>query len=1020
MKTLITLIFCGLSIFTFAQTSDYFQQEVNTTISATLDDQNHQLTGTIDIEYINNSPDDLPLIYLHLWANAYKNRRTAFAKQKLRTGSVKFYYAEDKDLGNFKDLQFTVDGEPARLDFDKKNPDIATLTLSKPLKSGEKIRIQSPFTLNIPASFSRLGHVGESYQMTQWFPKPAVYDKDGWHPMPYLDMGEFYSEFGSYDVTLTLPDNYVVGSTGVLETASEIAFLDKKIAETTEYLKTVPDQKVDDDTMMKDTFPTSSPHMKTIRYTAENVHDFAWFADKRFRVQKSNVTLASGKKVDTWVMFTKAEEEMWKTAINYVDRSVEFYSRLVGEYPYPQASAVQSALSAGGGMEYPMITVIGLMGNPQSLDEVITHEVGHNWFYGILGFNERDHVWMDEGLNSYYDHRYTDDYYKGLSISLPKIIAGDTKMSILEAGYLLQARRHENQAPATHSNQFRPVNYWLGGYEIPARLFRHLEHYLGTENFDPIMLSFYKTWEFKHPGPKDLRTHFEKESGKDLSWLFDDFIGTAKTMDYAVTDLKTGNDFEVTVKNVGDIAAPFPLSAIKDSMIINTIWYDGFEGSQSVVFPKGDYDEIILDAKRSTWELHRKDNNVKVPGGSKGESFEFKFLTKLENDRKKSVYWLPAVGFNNYDKAMVGVALHNLTLPIKNLEWSVAPMYSFASKSLTGLGNLYYHIYPKSSKLNRVSLSLNARTFSYNYDFDYKTYDKYYKIAPKLSIELGKKDPTSLLTQTIDIRHINISQKYTRGIDFATRTFERLDRSYYVNELKYTLKNANALAPNTTSITAHQGKGFSKVFLNFDQKFVYNKKKKGVYMTAFAGLFTSRDTSIVAASNFLFNGVTGFDIFQKDYLFDELLFGRNDDRGFFSNQIYDRDANLKTIGSLGSTTDWMIGLGLSADIPNPLPVAPYVNVAIAPGFTSDPDAKTPIDFLYSAGLSVKLFQNYLVVYLPLFESDAIKNSAAYGSRGKEENGFDDKPPFKTFLTRVTFKVDLKALNPHEIIHKIEF
>ena len=209
--------------------------------------------------------------------------------------------------------------------------------------------------------------------------------------------------------------------------------------------------------------------MKTIHYKAEQVHDFAWFADKRFKVQKSEVTLASGKKVDTWVMFTKAEEELWKDAINYVDRSTIFYSELVGEYPYPHATAVQSALSAGGGMEYPMITVIGLSGTAQALDEVITHEVGHNWFYGILAFNERYHVWMDEGINSYYDHRYTERYYEsaGLNI-LPDFFQGSSELTELELGYLVQARKNRDQAPSEHSNDFETINYWLAGYEKPA------------------------------------------------------------------------------------------------------------------------------------------------------------------------------------------------------------------------------------------------------------------------------------------------------------------------------------------------------------------------------------------------------------------------------------------------------------------------------------------------------------------------------------------------------------------------
>ena len=152
--------------------------------------------------------------------------------------------------------------------YDPENPDVALLKLPQPLAPGARITIATPFVLRIPASFSRLGHVGTSYQMTQWYPKPAVYDNRGWHAMPYLDQGEFFSEFGAFDVSITLPDNYVVGATGVLQTPSEMDFLVKKELESREKLAAGIDKS-------KDPFPASSATMKTIRYTAGDVHDFA-------------------------------------------------------------------------------------------------------------------------------------------------------------------------------------------------------------------------------------------------------------------------------------------------------------------------------------------------------------------------------------------------------------------------------------------------------------------------------------------------------------------------------------------------------------------------------------------------------------------------------------------------------------------------------------------------------------------------------------------------------------------------
>ena len=226
---MIRSILYSLLFFSFlsplAAQSSYFQQEVDYVIDVTLNDKEHLLSGSIAMTYTNHSPNALDKIYIHLWGNAFKNRKTAFVNQKIRQGDTQIYFADDKALGGYSNLDFKVNDKSIRWEYDAQHPDICLLILPQSLKSGESIQIKTPFQLKIPASFSRLGHVGESYQMTQWYPKPAVYDQNGWHQMPYLDMGEFYSEFGKYDVTITLPENYVVAATGILQTESEKTFL---------------------------------------------------------------------------------------------------------------------------------------------------------------------------------------------------------------------------------------------------------------------------------------------------------------------------------------------------------------------------------------------------------------------------------------------------------------------------------------------------------------------------------------------------------------------------------------------------------------------------------------------------------------------------------------------------------------------------------------------------------------------------------------------------------------------------
>ena len=199
--------------------------------------------------------------------------------------------------------------------------------------------------------------------------KPAVYDVNGWNTMPYLDQGEFYSEFGSFNVSITVPQNYVVAATGVLQDSSEMDWLNDRIT----YYKGRGKREEDE--------TASSALLKTLHFKQDKIHDFAWFADKEFFVFESKQTLSdSSATINTYLYSTN---EYDKSAIQYVNQGVKFYSDKVGNYPYASASAVIGPLKAGGGMEYPMITVLA------STDKTtIVHEVGHNWFYGIIGTNE--------------------------------------------------------------------------------------------------------------------------------------------------------------------------------------------------------------------------------------------------------------------------------------------------------------------------------------------------------------------------------------------------------------------------------------------------------------------------------------------------------------------------------------------------------------------------------------------------------------------------------------------------------
>lgn len=1026
---LFLLLFCTWCNL-FAQNTEYFQQEVNYKINVTLDDKQHILNGAIDMEYINHSPSELNEIWIHLWGNAYKNQKTAFAKQQLVNGKKRFFFAEDEDMGYFANIDFKIDGTTATWSLDKKNPDIALLKLSSPLKSGEKINISTPFSLKIPASFSRLGHVGESYQMTQWFPKPAVFDNRGWHPIPYLDQGEFYSEFGNFDVSITLPENYVVGATGVLQTESEKIFLQKQVAKSKQILDTIK-------TKGSANFPASSSKTKTIRYIAQNVHDFAWFADKRFYVTHEIASLENGQKVDCYAMFTDFERELWKKGAFYVKRSVEYYSKHVGNYPYPHATAVQSALSAGGGMEYPMITVIDKAGDDKTLDIVITHEVGHNWFYGILASNERNHGWMDEGMNSYYEERYTAEYYpkvkkeneekkKGFSLN----ITLDDKVE--ELGFQWFARQALDQPCAMHSADFTSINYGLVMYKKTARSMRALENFVGTTTFDKIMKSYYELWKFKHPYPSDFRKHWESNyKEKDITWFFDGLIEGSRNISPFVWESKRKanqeNQISLVVGAKGNLKMPIPVNGVKDGKVVKTLFYELPKGKSKmeVTFPKGDYDLITADYDRNLPATHRFPNLDGM--GKKTTHYwlpKFKAISILESEKKANTYGiLPAISYNFYDKTQLGAVLYTPFFPtIADGHAYIMPLYSFEQKQWNGSLGSAASKYFEKGKIRAIELNANLRRYSQDYDYYYKQNDLYFRSEIGLAVDFRKTKLTSPISHRIEARTVGINQQYIIGINRNTLRFRDTSMFYAVHELKYIFKNDFILKPTKWTVTLQNGKGFTKLFTHFNQRYQLNRKNEIVFFHVFAGTFLQNNNPI-ANVNFRGSGYIS-KTNSIDYMYDNLLFARGSsktegdfgkdlnrkeqrDSGitFLSQQIFMQDANLKTVGIINNFqgNKWMIGFGTAYQIPFDLPIKfkPYFDIAFYPNL----DGK--IDKAWSAGITTAIIPDVFEINFPI----PIKKNNSW-------NTLDKNLEFGTrtrYMQRVSFMFNINELNPYKKI-----
>ena len=516
---------------------EYWQQRVDYEILAELDPANHTLTGTETIRYRNNSPDTLKLFYLHLYPNAYRDKSSQLIRDYMK-GTLWFIVGLPKSWRGWMDvtslgadggeIPFTVDGTILRAE------------LPEPLPPGGETTIEVAFTEKIRPVLGRAGYKGSHYTMAQWYPKMAVYDALGWHDDQFR-MGEFYGEFGTFDVHITLPEEYVIAATGV-PVSGDPGW--ERRGGVSGGPGGHPGGRPNPGAAAE-----AAGGSKTVHFRAERVHDFAWAADPAFVVQD---TMLNDVKV---MSVYRPWRRTWADSVlTHTIRSLEWLEEIAGPYPYPQITVVECPIH--GGMEYPMMAM-----NGYSDEGLVLHEVGHSYFYGALANDERREAWLDEGLTQFQTLWYMEERYGhfGKDGSGKRTIWEGLSKPIIDlhrAGYA--------ERVAT------PVHEFENGYNqmiyIKAPLFLNaLRYTLGEETFRECLRTFFDRWKFKHVDEYAFLSVCEEVSGRDLGEIFRQWLHTTKNCDYRVNrfDVKPeGDQFRATVEieRKGEMMMPLTLA----------------------------------------------------------------------------------------------------------------------------------------------------------------------------------------------------------------------------------------------------------------------------------------------------------------------------------------------------------------------------------------------------------------------------------------------------------------------------
>jgi len=623
MKKIILITLISISFIGFAQNNPnpgHWQQHVDYKMDVKMDVKTFQYQGTQELIYTNNSADTLRKVYYHLYPNAFQPgsamdirlqtiadpdkrmvRKFKVAEKEVTESRIKTLKPDE--VGYLNVTNFKQNGKNATT---KVVGTVLEVTLAEALLPKSKTTFTLTFDGQVPLQVRRSGRNSEegvALSMTQWYPKIAEYDFEGWHADPYIGR-EFHGVWGNFDVNITIDKDYTIGGTGYLQNKNEIGhgYQDKGV---------------------EVKYPRKTKEL-TWHFKAPNVHDFTWAADKEY----IHDILIGENNVELHFLYKNNKEyiENWKKMQPKTAELLAFYNKNVGQYPYKQYSVIQGG---DGGMEYGMCTLITGSRSYGSLVGVTAHEFAHSWFQFVLASNESKHEWMDEGFTSFISDLAMNEI-------MPPKEKEDNIFESAYKNYTYLANSGKEQPLSTHADRYDyNMSYSIGAYSKGEVFLAQLGYIIGNENLMKTLKRYYSDFKLTHPTPNDIKRSAERVSGANLDWYLVDWTQTTNTIDYAIKTVEeSDNATAITLERKGRMPMPIdllvvyedgsretfyipntlmrfekenPYNEIKRTILLGWDWaYPTF--SFEISKPKSTIKAIVIDPSGLMADVHKEDN----------------------------------------------------------------------------------------------------------------------------------------------------------------------------------------------------------------------------------------------------------------------------------------------------------------------------------------------------------------------------------------------------------------------------
>ncbi len=792
----------------------YWQQDVHYNIKAEINDSSDILTGVEELTYWNNSPYNISFVYFHLYNNAQTKDSYAADLYRHNNYNLNFGKYRSQNLGTEVE-SVSSNGQQLKTELDNT---ILKVSLPKVLNSGESVTIKLNFKTyfdkkeairNRMKLFNSYGK--KHYDVVHWYPRVTVIDrKFGWTTDQHMDH-EFYGDFGSFHVEMTLPNDYVADGTGILINEKEVLpdTLRKKL-DLANFLQK-PFNSPPSTIIKKD------GSKKTWKFSAINVHDFAFTADPNYRIGETN-----WDGVRCIALVQESHAAGWYNAPQYIAKVLEVNSYNIGPYHYPKMIVAD----AQDGMEYPMMVLCG--GFDPDYRTLLIHEMTHNWFQGMVGTNETYRAYMDEGFTQF----YTADTYQ--FIDGPLTIEAKPNSNYIErftepirivddqiytSYYNNTVTKNEEVTLNTHGDDYNGGIRHGGGYgqsyTKTAAMLKNLEYVLGRALFDKAMQAYFKQWKFAHPYPEDFRNSIIQYTGVDLNWFFDQWLETTKTIDYKIGKIKhKKNDvYEITFKRKGSMQMPidFVVIDINDSArhyYIPNTWFEKPTGATTLPRWIG-WGPKLKPSYTATLNIGTKIKNVVIDpsyrladvdmtNNSKHGRVSLRFDSKVYNPPNWKRYDMrvrPGLWYNGYDGVKIGAVLSGDYLNTRHV-------FEFGLWFSSGLGQAYLDSTVKKNKYNPLSFSL-----------DYKTSTQRFIKKSNIYLQLKSMDGLDAATIGFEKKSNNERTRIYTHVKAMLRDLPQ-DMVYLINDKEWGYQKLNSALHVGVEHNYRYRKGTGNILLN--------------------------------------------------------------------------------------------------------------------------------------------------------------------------------------------------------------